>query len=287
MLDVLPHTMMRKDTRNEHHQANVVVLIDMFFLHFYHSMIMKTIHLFAVVVLIATTSILSSCSPTASAGPDKTDDILEIAMRTVPDETKWYAALQALNSLTKNENGAIGSQEFKAIYGLVPTPDAKKPVFFALGQYESISDYNVILQKYSTNPPPKVLTDYFNTNQPFAQVLAKPFKAGDTFDIKTMVSKGQVLEVAIRDISGYTNKSDFYAKKDAFIAELKKQPGVIREYEWISLDGKYYIGMTKYESVSAFQAISANTTFLANKAVTDMFSLYPPNTAAQMGVMYP
>ncbi|MEZ4605770.1 MAG: hypothetical protein R2865_02900 [Deinococcales bacterium] len=54
------------------------------------------------------------------------------------------------------------------------------------------------------------------------------------------------------------------------------QPGVIQEFEYRSLDGRYYVGMTLYESIEAFSAILSKPEFLSAPEFAEMFANYPP-----------
>ena len=212
-------------------------------------------------------------------------------MRQVPDEAKWYAALSKLNALLVNDKGVVASREFKTIVNVAPyNPTTGKPydkVFFGLGQYESQADYDALTAKYTANPPADLLS-YFSTNIPLnnGSILVKPYRDTPTLDVKNFIQTGQVLEIAIRDVSKYTNFNDFDTKRAAFVTLLKKQNGVVKELEYRSVDGKYYVGMTIYENQQKFFAIISNPAVVQSAEITALINSYPP-MINQFGVAYP
>lgn len=223
---------------------------------------------------------------------DKTDDILEIPVRQVPDESSWYNALTTLNQNLANEKGIIATKEFKSIFSVAPyntaTGQPYDKVFFGLSQYESQAEYDAIVAKYSTGTPPSWLTNYFTTNTPLTQssILVKKYRNTPNIDVKNFLSAGQVLEIAIRDVSGYSDFNDFDTKRAAFVNLLKQQDGFVKELEYRSADGKHYVGMTIYENAQKFQAIGTNPAVMQSAEAGALFSAYPP-MVNQFGLAYP
>ena len=77
-----------------------------------------------------------------------------------------------------------------------------------------------------------------------------------------MNEKDAVLEIAIRKVKAGKDK-EFVAARTAFINELKKQKGIVRDWEFKSFftmpepdDTDVFVGMTRYESPAAMQAIA-------------------------------
>lgn len=214
-------------------------------------------------------------------------EILEIAVRIVPDEDVWWTALESLNDLLADEPAIIASQEFKSIFSAAPldpeTGVGVQQVYFSLGEYENQAAYNAMLTQYMAETPP-VLQAYFTTNTPILNALVQPFRETEALDVTGMVQPGQVLEIAIRDVSGYDSFEDFDAKRQAFVDLLLAQPGALKEFEYRSLDGRYYIGMTLYESLDAFTTILSNPTVVGGAEITALMS-YPPDVS-QFGVIF-
>ena len=223
---------------------------------------------------------------------DKTDDVLEIPVRQVPVESTWYNALTTMNQNLASEKGIIATREFKSIFSVAPynsaTGQPYDKVFFGLSQYENKADYDAIVAKYTTGTPPSWLTNYFTTNTPLTQnsILVKKYRNTPNIDVKNFLSAGQVLEIAIRDVSGFSNFNDFDTKRAAFVDLLKQQDGFVKELEYRSEDGKYYVGMTIYENIQKFQTIATNPAVMQSAVAGALFSSYPPDVN-QFGLAYP
>jgi hypothetical protein len=65
----------------------------------------------------------------------------------------------------------------------------------------------------------------------------------------------------------------------AFVELLTSQPGVVREYQWLALDGDTFVGMTVYEDIDAFGAISQDQTLMGSTEAAALFAAYPPDIA--------
>lgn len=222
---------------------------------------------------------------------DPSNDVLEIPVRVVPDENTWWNALTDLNTLLSGEPAIVHSREFKSIASVAPyDPATGQPyqnVFFGLGQYDSYAAYTALLTKYGSGTPPTELLSYFgtNTNLTPESVLVQPYRNTATLDIKNMVQPGQVLEIAIRDVSAYADFNDFDTKRAAFVDLLSQQDGFLQEFEYRSADGKYYVGMSLYESPEKFYGIASNPAVMQSAEAGALFATYPP-MINQFGVPY-
>lgn len=212
--------------------------------------------------------------------PDVEGNIYELAMRYVDDQERFADLSAQMGELIVDYpmDVVIYSGEFSSIFGLVPELDPERPIQIGISQYTSVEDYFAMGGALIDDP---IVQEYFTTIETIQNVLMVPFD-GETVDASELSECG-VLEVAVRDISGYADVEDFYAKMDAFITVLAAQEGVIREYQFISLEGTHFVGMTCYTSPDAFMAISSDPTLLEDPAVTAMFAEYPP-LAAQITV---
>ena len=224
---------------------------------------------------------------------DKTDDVLQIVVRQVPDENAWYSKLVPFINNLKQEKAYVDSREFKSIFSVAPynttTGLPYDKVFFGLNQFESQTEFNTLFQQYSTNPPQVFLdllptfTDIIPNN---ASVVVKKYRNTPNIDVKNFLSAGQILEIAIRDVSGFSNFNDFDTKRAAFVDLLKQQDGFVKELEYRSEDGKYYVGMTIYENIQKFQTIATNPAVMQSAVAGALFSSYPPDVN-QFGLAYP
>lgn len=214
--------------------------------------------------------------------------IMDLVVRTVPDEAVWWEALGGLYGLLADEPGIEPSREFKSIFSAAPvdpaTGNGVQQVYFGLGQIESPAVYNAMISKYMAAMPPE-LPAYFATNSTLLNIQVQPFRDTPPLDVANMVQPGQVLEIAIRDVSGYESFEVFDSVRKPFVDLLLAQPGARQEFEYRSLDGRYYVGMTLYENVEAFQAILANPAVIGGPEMMAAMS-YPP-LFSQIGVPMP
>ena len=224
-----------------------------------------------------------------TAVPGETTDgpIMDLVVRTVPDEAAWWEAFGGLYGLLAEESGVQPSQEFKSIFSAAPvdpaTGEGVQQVYFGLGQVDSLAVYNEMISRYMAEMPP-AMTEYFATNETILNIQVQPFRDTPLLDVANMVQPGQVLEIAIRDVSGYESFEAFDTLRKPFVEMLLAQPGVLQEFEYRSVDGRYYVGMTLYESAEAFQAIMSNPDVVAAPEIAAFMS-YPP-LISQIGVPF-
>lgn len=229
--------------------------------------------------LLATAAILALIGmPQAqSATPD--DDILELAIRAVPDEVAWKAAAGPFGALLAGEKGIIASAEFMSITGFAPIDAQGMPVrkvFIGMVQIDNEATHDALMAKYFGANRPAAVTTYLSTIQNIADAgKLRPFRDTPAIDVANMAQPSQVLEIAVRDISG-RDFDAFDAKRAAFVNVLTAQPGVIAEYEYRSIDGKYYVGMTLYESREVVQAVLSNPAIAQGPEFGALMAEYPP-----------
>ncbi|MCA9914163.1 MAG: hypothetical protein KC496_12480, partial [Anaerolineae bacterium] len=99
---------------------------------------------------------------------------------------------------------------------------------------------------------------------------------GETISLDDFPGEGEVLEVAVRDLSSYEDPVDFLRSIRGFTDQLVTLDGVVREYNWISVDGQYFVGMTRYASMEAFAAASQDESILTAPNTGHVFANYPP-----------
>lgn len=215
---------------------------------------------------------------------DSTDDVVEIAIRQVKtgqSSAFTTARTNFINVLTK-EPGVFNDREYKSFLHYNPAQDATREVYVGMTQYENLAAFQAASQKLGNSAE---ATAFFNTFDALTYTVLKPVKSGTTVDLTKIALSGQVLEIAVRDLSKYTNfnKTDYEAKRDAFLAELAKQPARVAEYQWVSaLDQNIVIGMTVYTNQQAFTQLLTDPAFANNPAVGAFLATYPPTNYGEV-----
>ena len=215
---------------------------------------------------------------------DYTDDVVEIAIRQVkPGQTSAFTTARTnfINVLTQ-EPGVYNDREYKSFLHYNPTQDTSREVYVGMTQYENLAAFQAAGQKLGNSA---AAAAFFGTFDALTYTVLKPIKSGTTIDLTKVASSGQVLEIAVRDLSKYTNfnKADYEAKRDAFLAELAKQPARVAEYQWVSvLDPNIVIGMTVYSNQQAFFQLLSDPTFASNPAVGAFLGTYPPTNYGEV-----
>lgn len=215
-----------------------------------------------------------------TGGEDNTDDVVEIAIRRLnpgQDVDAFAAARDAFVALLKAQPGVGTDREFASFldYAVFMPPDP--PVFIGMTQYDSLADFSAAGAAVGASAEAGA---FFSTFAPELFTVLTPLEAGSPVDLAGVAdAPGQVLEIAVRDLSSYPNfdPADYAAKRDAFLALLAQQPGFVAEYQWVSaLEPDIAVGMTVYASADAFAAIGMDMNFLGSPEVDAFIGGYPP-----------
>jgi len=231
------------------------------------------------ITLLATAALLAltGMAQGQSATPD--DDVMELAIRTVPDQEAWMAAAAPFGQLMSGETGIIANSEFMSIMGFAPVGADGQPVkdvFVGMVQFDNEATRDALIAKFLGADIPAEMTAYLATIETIADPGSlRPFRDTPALDVANMVQPGQVLEIAVRDVSALDFDA-FDAKRAAFVNVLTAQPGVLGEYEYRSTDGKYYVGMTLYETGEAVQAIFATPAVSQGPEFGALMAEFPP-----------
>ena len=218
---------------------------------------------------------------------DKTDDVVEIAIRQVKTGqliTFEQARTNFINLLTIQE-GVSNDREYASFFHFNPAQDTSRPVYIGMTQYEDLETFVDVGTNLGTSPEAGA---FFSTFEPLLFTAMKPKVAGTVVDLSTLVSSGQILEIAARDLSQYPSfdQADYEAKLQAFLDVLGQQSGRVAEYQWVSvLDPNIVVGMTVYESQAAFFTIASDPDFNSNPAVGAFFATYPPNLGGEVSTV--
>jgi hypothetical protein len=232
--------------------------------------------------LLATAAVLALTGIVHAESTNPNDDVMELAIRAVPDQEAWKAAAGPFGALLAKESGIIATAEFMSIMGFAPMDANGQPVknvFIGMLQIDDDATHDALMSKYFGADKPAEVTAYLGTIENIGDAgKLRPFRDTPALDVANMVQPGQVLEIAVRDVSGW-DFGDFDAKRKAFVDVLTSQKGVVREFEYRSIDGKYYVGMTLYESGDALQAIAANPAVTQGPEFGALMAKYPPMVA--------
>lgn len=242
----------------------------------------------SILLLLLVGSLMPACDKEDDNTPmDKTDDVVEIAIRQV--KTGQLAAFEQARTnfinLLKQQDGVSNDREYASFYHFNPAQDTSRPVFIGMTQYEDLATFQKAGADIGTSAEAGA---FFSTFDALVFTAMKPKVAGTEVDLSKVAQSGQILEVAVRDLSLYTNfnQADYEAKLDAFLAVLAQQTGRVAEYQWVSvLDPNIVVGMTVYESQQAFFNIAANPAFANHPNVVAFFAAYPPNLGGEVSTV--
>lgn len=201
--------------------------------------------------------------------------IFEIAIRRVVDQENYAIRQAALNEAISGVDGFIATREYEAFFG-IPTIEEGQRYTVGISEWESLDAYTAAAALVDDPEVSVLVAAYFETIESVQNIIVQPFVKGEVLSVIDLAQEGQVLELAVRAISGYDDPVDFLRTIRGFTHQLTALEGVVREYEWISVDGQYFVGMTQYESMETFGAASQNEGLLSHPSTVAMFSTYPP-----------
>lgn len=226
---------------------------------------------------------LSACatmntSTDAGASPTPAP-VFELAVRRLKpsqDVAAFGTARDAFVAKLKAQPGVSTDREFSAVFDFATMGAPTPPVFSGMTQYASMDAYQAAGAALGTAPEAGA---FFATFDPLFFSVLRPLDPAKSVQLSDIAhAPGQLLEIATRDLSKYANfdKTKYEAARDAYLALLAAQPGVVAEYQWVSaIDPNLVVGMTVYESQAAFQAIAANPA-VTSGPVPAAFFAYPP-----------
>jgi hypothetical protein len=222
----------------------------------------------------------SGCGTSATQPLDRTDDVVEIAVRRLgasQDIAAFEAARDAFVARLKAQPGVGTDREFAAFFDFTAQGSPSPDVFIGMTQYDSIDAFAAAGNALGSSAEAAA---FFATFTPEAFTALRPLNPGSDVDLAAIASApGQVLEVAVRDLSAYDgfDAVAYAAARDAFLDLLRAQPGVVAEYQWVSaLDPNVVVGMTVYASQEAFGAVLGNQAFVTADATKNFLFGYPP-----------
>ena len=212
--------------------------------------------LLVLVMLLATVA-------TVSAQDDMTGSpVFELTVAEVTDMENFVGVTSAITEM----EGYVGSLEYFVIFSAVPEVTEDQMIFIAVTEWASEDAYNAAADMMMPDDAP--YTVIYN-------IPLEPFAKDEAISLADFPGPGEILEIAIRDISGYEDPFDFVRTVFGFTEALGELDGVLREYSWMSLDGTYFVGMTRYASADAFGAVAQNETLMMMPNTQYAFMTYP------------
>ena len=234
----------------------------------------------------AATCALVGCANTTDT-PDQTTEpaadstqVLELAVRRLnagQDVAAFATARDAFVAQLKAQPGVGTDREFAGILDFATFAEPSPAVFTGMTQYESLNAFQAAGAALGESAEAGA---FFSTFQPVTFTVLKPLDGYGPLDLAGVApGADDVLELAVRDVSTYADfdAAAYAAARDAFLAVLKGQPGVVREYQWVSvLDPNIVVGMTVYEDAAAFQAVASTPAVTESAAAAAFLGAYPP-----------
>lgn len=199
-------------------------------------------------------------------------NVIEIAVRRVKPgkEDAFRSRRSDFITTLKHQPGVRADREFASFHAL-PTAD-DSDVFIGMTDYEDLKTVVRIQRRLG------VMWRFlrFSRTMDLKAYAFATQTEGPTLDLATLAAgDGQILEVAVRRM---TNRSDFEAARKRFVDLLSEQDGVLESYELDPVKGKdiedMKIGMTVYESMEAFQAVSSR--LMPDPTTQEFFTTFEP-----------
>ncbi|MEZ4911578.1 MAG: hypothetical protein R2774_12045 [Saprospiraceae bacterium] len=232
---------------------------------------------------------MQSCDKDDDVTEDKNDDVFELAIRKINTGVSindFTTARDAFVTELMKQNGTSNDREVQPFFDFSQSLPLDS-VYIGMTQYKDLATYQSIGQTLGTT---SVATNFFTKFTPLAFEALQPLDEYKPVDLGALAPKssGRVLEIAVRDLSLYSNfnQADYEAKRDAFLAALKQQNGFVQEVQWKSVTNpNVVVGMTVYESQTAAATILSNVNFVTSSAVVNFLGSYPPNKVATINTV--
>lgn len=212
------------------------------------------------------TNAATSNSGTVADDGDRTNDVVELAVRRLgadQDLGEFEQARDTFVGVLRAQDGVGTDREFEAFFDFGTQNAPEPPVFVGMTQYDSLEVFGAVGDRLGGSAEAGA---FFSTFTPEAFTALRPLEPGAEVDLASIASgSGQVLEVAVRDLSAYDDfdQTQYEGARDAFLALLSQQPGFVAEYQWVSaLDPNIVVGMTVYASMEAFFGVLSDDAFV-------------------------
>ncbi|RMG55262.1 MAG: hypothetical protein D6722_28085 [Bacteroidetes bacterium] len=243
------------------------------------------------ILLVMAASQMAACQPKPKEPtPDLSDDVFELAIRRVnPGQSLagFTAARDAFVAKLMAEAGTSNDREVQPFFDFLGTGLPLDSVYIGMTQYQDAETFAALGQSLAGIPEAAPFMGAFT---PLVFEALQPIAGYGPVDLSTVapLGSGQVLEIAVRDLSAYANldQADYEAKRDAFLALLAQQPGFVQEIQWQSiLNPTIVVGMTVYESQAAVTAINSDPAFVQSEEAMNFIGSYPPTVFGMLNTV--
>lgn len=232
-------------------------------------------------------ALVSACDTTSTSVPDAPDGgseaVIELAVRRLndgQDVAEFEAARDAFVARLREQDGVEVDREFQAFFDFGAQAAPTAPVFVGMTQYATSEAFGAAGEALGSSSEAAA---FFATFTPEAFTALRPLDSAQPVDLAAIADQpGQVLEIAVRDLSAYEgfDQAEYETARDGFLTLLRGQPGFVAEYQWVSvLDPNTVVGMTVYESQEAFFGVLGDESFVSDPATAAFLFGYPPATA--------
>lgn len=246
------------------------------------------------IILIAFVSILSLGTFTSCSDDDdntvtpvetvSTNNVFVLPIRKVkPGQSiaDFKTKRDAYVALLEQQFGTLTDKEMQPFFDYVTyqPQSTLDSIFIGFTSFQDVETFNKIGTATSNSTQ---ASEFFSTFNFIDFLTLKPNNSNETVDLSTLapLGSGRVWEVAVRDLSQYSNfnSTDYKSKRDAYLAVLAAQPGFVREIQWTDINNpNKVVGMTIYASQQAVIDINSNPAFIAAANATGFIQNYPPN----------
>ncbi|MCB0662416.1 MAG: hypothetical protein KDC24_06735 [Saprospiraceae bacterium] len=237
---------------------------------------------FSALFVIALSSLFwVACDKDDSMPNDPSDDVFELAVRKINpgvDINEFTTARDAFVAKLIAEECTSNDREFQPFFDFLNAGFSFDSVYIGMTQYEDLATYSALGNTLGNSLEAQ---QFFSLFSPLVFEALLPIEGYGPVDLSQIapLGTGQVLEIAVRDLSAYASfdQADYETKRDAFLNKLSAQNGFLREIQWKSiLNEDIVVGMTVYESQQAVIGINSDSNFTNSPEVVNFISTYPP-----------
>lgn len=219
--------------------------------------------------------------------PNKTDDVFELAVRRIKTGVSisdFTTARDAFVAKLVEQEGAFNDREVQPFFDYTFSGLPLDSVYIGMTQYEDLDTYTSLGQSLSTIPE---AADFFSKFDLLVFEPLQPIEGYAPVDLAEIapLGSGNVLEIAVRDLSSYPNfnQADYEAARDAFLEKLSGHPSYVREIQWQSATNpNIVVGMTVHVSPQTVNDLANDADFNNSPEATNFIGNYPPTV---LGVM--
>ncbi len=223
---------------------------------------------------------VASLASSLFACTDATDDVMEVSVRRLADgkaAADFESARDAYLDLLQDERSVLVHRELEAVVDLDAGVPPAPAVYVGLTQFETLEDFDSVNAE---------LGDTSEADAFFGQFSAEVFTAvqplfeNEVLDLEGLATGGEVVEVAVRDLSTYDSFDEdaFDAAEEAYLTELLQQPGFVQEYRYVSVtDDALVVSLVVFEDQATYEAATGKV--VKGKKGTAFLTDYPATTA--------